>query len=186
MSPVGNHRVPGSTSSAVDTFFKRLFTNGTEKSNHSMAGTVNGETAAIKDVLGSLSITPSPHTRPLLSKPMPRDESALTRFGGAKKRKITDSEKIKASEINQDMPKSSNPTLHAGQTPGDNPSGQKLNYKIISTSVAQAAALRERGTSALPVPGSDRYVQEWAYYLKCYSQVFYSVYDLSLPRLLKA
>ncbi|KAF8541161.1 hypothetical protein BDD12DRAFT_530334 [Trichophaea hybrida] len=107
-------------------------------------------------------MTPSPHTHPLLSKPYPRDDVLVGRS----------------------RPSTLVFSTHGGTSPCrlSNPAVTKTSDagSIYSVNTSAAAdmyrrSLREREKAAMAAATDCKYVQEWGFFIKCYSEGRFNV-----------
>lgn len=121
--------------------------------------------------MGDISTTPSPHTRPLLSSPVARDETIQGHLqvaiakGSTPKRGNSQfaAARRNAEVIRSADTESSTTHLSTGS--------HEAHRRPISAREIYTTVLREREKCATVAAAESRYIREWGFYLKCYAEV---------------
>ena len=154
---------------------RQFFTRHSDESSSAALSTLPGVSppSGIDEGMGYVSSAPSPHTRPLLSRPVARDEAihghlqvAIAR-GATPRRDVAqfaavrrDAEVMRISNTESIPVRSSAGSYESQRRPG--------TAREIYTTV-----LREREKCALIAAAESRYIREWGFFLKCYAEVNY-------------
>ena len=112
---------------------------------------------------------PSPCTHPLLNKPEAREEYArgiVPVLKESKKDDLEDSVLTSARKKAMLMTSASSPSFRTVVTRSIDSSGSLLSPAQVYTK-----ALRVREATAIEAAADHKYVQEWGFWLKCYSEV---------------
>jgi hypothetical protein len=164
-------------------FIRRLFTRGSGGSEklllpHSPPPAYNEFEFRGQDqtFMGGLAMQPSPHTRPLQNKPVARQETFQSNV--RPKLKVRSQEPAAVSDGRQSRDGQVANARRIAESYGDGQKRPRTSQTSPGSLIdggdpaeAYTMSLRERESAAMSAAVEQKYVQEWGFFIKCYSEV---------------